>query len=56
VLTLFAHETSFQLLARAEIGAAILVAPGVKVRSAAASTGRARPSVTITGLYFFGGQ
>ena len=56
VLTLFAHETSFQLLARAEIGAAILVAPGVKVRVSGGFDWPGTTVVTITGLYFFGGQ
>jgi hypothetical protein len=56
VLTLFAHETSFQLLARAEIGAAVLVAPGVKVRVSGGFDWPGTTVLTITGLYFFGGR
>lgn len=56
VLTLFAHETQFQLLARAEIGAAVLVAPGVKVRVSGGFDWPGTTVLTITGLYFFGGQ
>ena len=56
VLTLFAHETSLQLLARAEIGAAVLVAPGVKVRVSGGFDWPGTTVLTITGLYFFGGQ
>ena len=50
VLTLFAHETSFQLLARAEIGASILVAPGVKVR---VSGGFDWPGTTVVTIFEF---
>ena len=56
VLTLFAHETSLQLLARAEIGAAVLVARGVKVRVSGGFDWPGTTVLTITGLYFFGGQ
>lgn len=56
VLTMFAHETHFQLLARAEIGVAALVAPGVKVRVSGGFDWPGTTVVTITGLYFFGGR